>query len=280
MKLLCTFLMLMVSATCGATSTDRNDVPDVKAAGNAGFRESLVVLKTRPGVEQKFILLKPEKPVASIILFAGGKGALNLGSFFGATTMDWGRNNFLVRTRERFARQGMMVAVVDAPSDRQGDEGMYHGFRESKEHVQDIDQVIAYLRRLAAVPVWLVGTSRGTESATHLAIHSQQRPDGIVLSSSMSVANRKGSALTQMPLDRILQPALIVQHEQDACRVTPPQGAREIAAKMKNAKRVQVKWFRGGDSPVSGPCNALSYHGFLGIENQVVETIAGFIRSN
>ncbi|MCH7957758.1 MAG: hypothetical protein IIB63_09415, partial [Proteobacteria bacterium] len=44
----------------------------------AGTREQLVTLETRAGVTQKFILITPEKPVAAVILFAGGKGNLNL----------------------------------------------------------------------------------------------------------------------------------------------------------------------------------------------------------
>lgn len=45
----------------------------------------------------------------------------------------------------------------------------------------------------AADLVQLIGTSRGTESATHIAINSQQRPDGLVLTSSMSKPNAKGT---------------------------------------------------------------------------------------
>lgn len=69
----------------------------------------LVQLNTRSGVEQNFILIKPARPVASVILFAGGKGALNLSSFLGSPTINWGENNFLVRTRDLFAKQGFLV---------------------------------------------------------------------------------------------------------------------------------------------------------------------------
>ena len=34
--------------------------------------------------------------------------------------MAWGAGNFLVRTRDAFAAQGLMVAVIDAPSDQKG----------------------------------------------------------------------------------------------------------------------------------------------------------------
>jgi pimeloyl-ACP methyl ester carboxylesterase len=240
----------------------------------------LVALDTRSGVEQRLILLRPDgPPAASVILFAGGKGALNLSSFLGAPSIAWGKNNFLVRTRDQFAEQGFLVAVVDAPSDRQSKKGMLGGFRTSAEHVQDIDAVIAYLREQADVPVWLVGTSRGTESAAHLAIRSTENPAGLVLTSSMSERNAKGTALPDMALSQVTIPTLLVAHERDACPKTPPAGAGTIAGLLTAAPAVEVKRFSGGDTPRSKPCQAMSYHGFLGIEDEVVAAIAAFIKA-
>ncbi len=240
----------------------------------------LVTLKSRPGIDQKFILIKTDKPVASAILFAGGKGALNLSSFFGSPTINWGKNNFLVRTRDMFAQHGFLVAVVDAPSDHKSKKGMIGGFRDSMDHVEDIDHVISYLREKADVPIWLVGTSRGTESATNIGINSKQHPAGLVLTSSMSVPNSKGTAVTEMDLERITIPTLVVANTEDGCPKTPPEGAEEIASMLSNAKKVEVKMFSGGDAPISKPCQAMSYHGFLGIEGNVVDFISGFIKSN
>ncbi len=240
----------------------------------------LITLQTRPGIDQKFILIKPDKPVASVILFAGGKGALNLSSFFGSPTINWGKKNFLVRTRDIFTQHGFLVAVVDAPSDQGTNKGMLGGFRDSKDHVEDIDHVINYLRKQADVPVWLVGTSRWTESVTNIAINSKQHPDGLVLTSSMSVPNSKGTAVTDMDLERITIPTLVVANTDDGCPKTPPDMAEDIALMLSNSKNTEVKMFSGGDDPISEPCQAMSYHGFLGIEDEVVEFISGFIKSN
>lgn len=81
---------------------------------HAGSR-TLVSIQTPRGTTQTFILIKPDKPVASVMLFAGGHGALGLTS---ASSVKWGEGNFLVRTRDRFAAHDLMVAVVDAPSDQ------------------------------------------------------------------------------------------------------------------------------------------------------------------
>lgn len=73
---------------------------------------SLESVTTPRGAIQKFILLKPEKPVAAVILFAGGIGAFGLKS---VSAMNWGKGNFLPRARDDFASHGLVVAVMDAP---------------------------------------------------------------------------------------------------------------------------------------------------------------------
>ncbi len=240
----------------------------------------LISLDTRPGITQKFILIKPDKPVVSVILFAGGHGNLKLSAPFGIPSIDLGKTNFLVRTRDKFAKNDFVVAVVDAPSNKKGKKGMKGSFRNSKEHVIDIDKVIAYLREENKIPVWLVGTSRGTESATRVAISSAEKPDRLILTSSMSRPNRGGTSVTEMELHEIKIPTLIVAHRSDKCKHTPPDGAEEIKNSLSNAQRIEVKYFSGGKKPRSGPCKALSAHGFSGIEDDVVNAIANFIKTN
>ena len=129
------------------------------------------------------------------------------------------------------------------------------------------------------IPVWLVGTSRGTESAATIAIESKQKPHGLILTSSMSVENDNGTALTEMVLDKITLPTLITAHEDDGCSKTPPEGAQEIKEMLTNAKKVEIKIFSGGDETGS-PCKAKSFHGYLDIEESVVNYIANFIKEN
>lgn len=241
------------------------------------WAEDGVMLDTRPGVKQGFLLLKPaQKPVAAAILFAGGHGNLQLSG----TSIGWGKSNFLVRTRQQFADAGLLVAVVDAPSDRQGGNGMLGRFRVSPEHVMDIEAVIRHLKKQANVPVWLVGTSRGTESAAHVAAHTQEPIGGLVLTSSVTETSGKGLAVIAMPLDRITVPTLITAHRADGCSESPPEGAEAIRKLLNKAALVDVRYFEGGDPPRSKPCEALSQHGYLGIEKNVVDAIAEFIKAN
>ncbi len=244
------------------------------------FAEELVEVESPRGVTQKFLLIKPDNPKATVILFAGGKGALNLyRGVFGGAGMNWGKKNFLVRTRKDFAKRGLMVVTVDAPSDRQEKKGMLGGFRSSSAHVQDIDAVISKLREIADVPIWLVGTSRGTESVTNIAIASQQRPHGLVLTSSMTVGDGKGQAVTDFNLSAIKIPTLITHHEKDGCGKTRPEDVDEIKNGLTHAPLAEIKVFSGGRER-SKPCKAMSYHGYLGIEDEVVDAIANFVLSN
>ncbi len=107
--------------------------------------ESLVKVESRPGVAQKFILIKPDKPIAAVILFAGGHGGLRLSSLFGEPAMQWGSKNFLVRTRKLFANHGFMVAVIDAPTDRKKMNAIW---RMSQKHAKDILSVIRTLKKI------------------------------------------------------------------------------------------------------------------------------------
>ena len=248
--------------------------------GTVHAKEELIRLDTTKGIKQKFLLLEPDRPVSSVILFAGGHGNLNLSTLNGAPSIKWGKRNFLVRMRNEFLQNGFRVAVFDAPSDRKSEKGMIGGFRTSAGHVEDIDHVIAFLRRKKDVPVWLIGTSRGTESAAYAAIHSKQSPTGVVLTSSVAEENAKGIPVTQMPLEKIVIPVLIVAHKDDQCWMTQPSGAENIKSKLVNSKKVEVKYFRGGSEPQSRSCGALAPHGFFGIEKEVVTYISNFIKQN
>ena len=244
------------------------------------FAEQLVELESPRGVTQRFLLIQPENPKAAVVLFAGGKGALGLYSdVSGKPEMKWGAKNFLVRTRRDFARHGLMVVTVDAPSDHSAEQGMYGGFRSSGAHVEDIDAVMARLREIADIPIWLVGTSRGTESVTNVAIASRQHPHGLVLSSSMTVGDSRGRAVVDFDLGQVTLPTLITHHERDGCSKTRPEQVARIATGLVNAPVVAVRMFSGGRQQ-SDPCRAMSRHGYLGIEEQVVGAIAAFVLSN
>ena len=239
---------------------------------------TLVSIKTERGVQQQFIQIVPDRRMAAVILFAGGHGALGLK---GPAVTKWRRGNFLVRSRYRFADHGFVVTVMDAPSDHP--EGMDAIFRMSRAHADDINSVVLHLKSKVNVPVWLVGTSAGTFSAAGGAI-SCKNVDGLVLTSTVTrsrpdwtIARTHPNGVASMALHNIVVPTLIMSHRGDACDVTPATDAEKLRSLLIRAKRADVVLLDGGDTPQSEPCDALSQHGFFGIEEDAVKTIARFI---
>ena len=247
--------------------------------------EETVKTVTSRGQAQKFILTQAEgKPKASVILFAGGHGKLSLGSFFGSPSIGWGGKNNLVRTRKDYARQGFLVATVDAPDDRGK---MNAKWRMSDDHAKDISAVVGFLKQAADVPVWMVGTSMGSFSAANMGIRLKDQIRGIVLTSSITRSRPKWNiyadypnGIINMELSQVTGPVLLISHEDDGCPITPATDISALAAAFTSSANVEKALFSGGDAPISDPCNALSQHGFLGIEQKVVEKISLFIKSN
>lgn len=243
------------------------------SAVSAQVSEQVVDLPTRPGVTQRLLVLAPPQPRAAVVLFAGGHGGLQIQP---DGTLRWGAGNFLVRARQRFAAQGLLVAVIDAPSDRQAPPFL-GGFRQRPEHAADVQAVIAWLRSRAQKPVWLVGTSRGTQSAGWLAteLNGADGPDGIVLTATI-LSDDRGRPVPSMPLDRIRVPVLVVHHEQDGCRHCAYADVPVLMARLAHVPKRELIAFRGGEN-IGDPCEARAYHGFNGLEDEVVARIAAWM---
>lgn len=237
--------------------------------------QRVVDIPTRPDVSQRIVVIEPDKPKAAVILFAGGHGGLQISS---AGSFKWGEANFLVRTRQLFASSGLMVVVVDAPSDRQN-QPYLGGFRQKTEHLEDIRAVIAWLKQQTNIPVWLVGTSRGTQSVAFIATQlppADGGPDGVVLTSSM-LTDRPGSRpVPEMPLGNIKVPTLVVHHKQDGCVHCKYGDLPKLMDELTAVQRKELLTFEGGRNQ-GNPCEAMAYHGFNGIEREVVEKIADWI---
>jgi dienelactone hydrolase len=238
--------------------------------------QRVVDIPSRAGVMQRFVYLAPQDPSAAVILLAGGHGGLQI---FQNGGFKWGEGNFLVRTRQLFAERGLSVAVVDAPSDRQA-APFLNGFRQTPEHVADIKAVIAWLRQQANIPVWLVGTSRGTQSAAFIATQlgaGDGGPDGLVLTSTI-LSDRASRPVPAMALQNIAIPVLVVHHEQDGCKLCAYGEIPSLMQKLSSAPRKELVTMKGGNDR-GDPCEAFAYHGFNGLEADAVARIAEWIRA-
>src|SRR5262245_46618017 len=239
------------------------------AGGGAARADELITLPTRPGVTVSYWHRPRANATATLVLLPGGAGGIGLRD---------GRpqsGNFLVRSRDLFAAEGFNVAIVGRPSDVAD---MTTDFRASAAHVEDLRVVVDDLRRRAEVPLWLVGTSRGTVSATAAAIAiGPPQLAGVVLTSSITAFKLPGAVPTQRLAD-VRLPVLVLHHERDACPSCAPHEVKWILSGLTQAPVKKLVWASGGDGARGDPCEAFHWHGYVGMEAQAVQWIASWVR--
>lgn len=207
-----------------------------------------------------------QAPHTLAVLFNGGGGAVGLSS----KGIPRPGANFLVRTRALFNERGVATAVIDVPSDLAS---LTDADRMSQRHVDDVRSVVDDMRqRFGALPVVLVGTSRGTVSAAHAGQQLGDRVDGVVLTSSVFNATRGGVGLSRFDVAAVKPRLLFVHHADDTCVASPYWMAERVAA---GRALVTV---RGGTPARSEPCEPFAPHGYYGVEAPTVEVIVRWMR--
>jgi pimeloyl-ACP methyl ester carboxylesterase len=243
--------------------------------GPAAMAQEIVTLSTRPGVMQSFFIANlPQNPQAIALLFPGASGVIRLREDKGQ--IKFGPNNFLVRSRGEFVKRGVITVIVDAPSDRQNG-GMSDDFRLGTDHFADISAVVADIgKRFPGLPIFLVGTSRGTISAAALGARLGSQLAGVVLSSTLfrqfsGRSGESGPGLSRFDFGTVKVSVLFVHHVSDQCTLTPYGDAARLADKYP-----LISVF-GGRAPESGPCDPFSAHGYFGKESETVEEIINWM---
>lgn len=217
----------------------------------------------------------PEKPRAIALLFPGSGGLINLRSENGQ--IKFGQDNFLVRSRAEFVKRGAIAAIVDAPSDQQKGWGMRDEFRFGEQHFVDLSVVVADLnKRFPAVPLFLVGTSRGTVSAAALAAKFGPQVAGAVLTSTTFRATgprstEPGPELSRFDFAGIKIPLLFAHHVSDQCAATPYADAQRLSDKYPLISVL------GGLQAKSDACDPFSPHGFYGKESETIAEIVNWM---
>lgn len=251
--------------------------------GLAYAGSEIATVEPRPDVKLKVLLIEPIKPNAVLILYAGGTGKLELSSFLGNPTIEniMYQQNFIVRVREKFVESGFVVALPDIVSDLQEYNGVY---RTSEAHAKEIQDVISFLKNRYSLPIWIIGTSASSFSVANAAITQGTNISGAIFSSSITMPGwqlyKYPNGIASMELSLIKTPVFIAVHTEDKCENTPPEGADLIKNNLTSSPKVEVKYYVGGKQPNSKPCDALSQHGFYGVEDQVVADMVAFIRAN
>jgi len=247
-----------------------------------------VTIDTHAGTSTRYALVRPARPAqdsqVALVLLPGGGGHLRLDEQACPQAL---KGNSLVRSLPLFQATGFATALVDAPSDHTGEDGLA-GFRASAMHAQDLGRIIADVRQRTQARVWLIGTSRGAISAANAAsrLSGPAAPDGLVLTSPVTSGNPTGSkpwvaqTVFDLPLESIRMPVLVIGHAQDKCLRSPATLNERITARTEGVReqlvRVDGGPGRAGLSAVEA-CEGRSPHGFLEQEAEVAAGIVRFI---
>lgn len=220
------------------------------------------------GRAQRLLLLMPPAPRAVLVMLPGGAGDLGIkddGSLAHG-------ENFLVRTRGRFAARGFALVIVDAVDGQN-----LRGARASPAYKRIVSAIAALARKETGRPVFLMGTSQGTIAAMNGAAGAEDIA-GLVLTESVSRLGASGETVFSADPAVVTAPTLIIANAADTCPVTPPADAARIAESLTHARTVKVVTVSGGTGGGAGrACKSLSPHGYRGMEDEVVTIIAGWI---
>lgn len=259
MKKIWVFLLISCSSLLGLCASAATD-------------GEVLQIATRPGVVVPVFWHSLDNAGATLVLLPGGDGGIG-----GLNEDGWpSSRNFLIRSGKLFAQHGFNIAMVSRPSDVAT---MDYPFRISDVHLQDLHQVLVQLKSRSAAPLWLVGTSRGTVSAT-AAVIAERDPQliaGLVLTSSIT-SYKKIGAVPRQELSKIRIPVLVMHHAKDACNVCPPQAVPLIMEGLTNAPIKRQIMVDGGSDPSGSACEAEHWHGYIGMERQAVDVISEWIK--
>jgi hypothetical protein len=249
----------------------------------------IVSIATHDGTTTRYALSTPASsapgPRAVLVLMVGGGGDLKLDDRGCARALE---GNPVVRAAPEFFKQGLATALVDAPSDYPGEEGL-GGFRLAPAHADDLGKIIADVRARTNAPVWLAGHSRGTISVANAAARLQGplAPDGIVLMSAMLVGGAKGwvtQAVLSAALEDVRMPVLVIGHAADQCVRSPAALMNRIVDRTGSAREQVVTLTGGADAVGAAPsveaCGARMPHGFFNLDAEFAAGIARFVRGD
>jgi hypothetical protein len=222
----------------------------VGLAANAQARDELV--QSAPMADGKsfnyILTTSGETPRHAVILMPGGAGTLNPRMEKGKLVMAFG-GNFLIRSRELFATGPFVAASTDATT--------------SPDRIMAIVRDLE--RRYGKLAIYVIGTSRSTESTMVLARLLDGQVAGFIHTSSVN-------AISSFDTRPFKSRHLVVIHNQDACRVTKPSAGVATSRSFGT----DLITMDGGRS-TGDDCEAYAHHGYYGIEKETVDKIKAWI---
>jgi pimeloyl-ACP methyl ester carboxylesterase len=237
-------------------------------AGAAQAQAVVADLSTPLGTERAAFFAAPGAR-ATVVLLAGGEGIVAIDP-----AGNTGNQNFLIRTRAMWAPYGINAVILGSPNNQS-----LMGQRSGAAYAAAIGAAVDFARSRGNVPVWLVGTSMGSIAAANGAAHLGPKVAGVVLTSSVTrIGRRAGEAVSSAEPGAIAVPALVVANSGDSCQFSVPADAPGLLASMPASPRKELILVNS-TAIQSDPCEALSPHGYLGIEASVIQRIATWINA-
>ncbi len=236
---------------------------------SAQSSENLVSVETRDGIKISYWWMPKQNAKATVLLLSGGEGGM------GYKDGQPRSGNFLIRSRDFFYQNDLNVVILGNPTDKPR---LDHPWRVSAQHAQDALAVIENVKRKSNVPLWLVGTSNGTISATALGIALQERVQGLVLTASV-LTWKIPQAVPRQDVGKISVPVLFYHHKDDSCAGTMAYELPGTVDRFISVRQKKTWITTGGENAKGDPCEAFHWHGFVGMEKQAVDDISNWILS-
>ena len=192
-----------------------------------------------------------QSPRYVLILMPGGAGTLNP-HINNEGKLQFGfAGNFLIRSRNQFCDSQFTTASTNST--------------ESPERMGAL--VNDLQTRFPKSKICMVGTSRSTYSTMGLAEKFDGKIDCIIHTASMS-------QIARFDTRKFKSRHLMVHHKNDPCHLTT------YASTQSNHERYKTPLITmEGGSSTGDACQAFSYHGFHGIEQQTIDQIKAWIRN-
>ena len=228
-------------------------------------------LRAKEGLAQvTYTLLYAAKtPKATLLFIPGGPGSFGLGPQHKDL-----RNHSTLMLRELALstdlRAEINVVIFDNPTKMDlGHRGVQP--RYGDDHLERIEDIVQFYKNKMGVPVWLMGHSNGTISATEYINRSGQNAQsvaGLILSGSRA----------EITIDKKINlPLLMMHHETDQCAGTPYATAQRNYAKLKDLDSAvsEFKTISGGEA-AGNPCSD-GFHMYRGAYSEASRQIEAFI---
>jgi hypothetical protein len=240
--------VLLISTSCVGRAYEVVDIPSVH------------------GVHTRALIAPTQVVKATVLLFIGGGGLLKIS--------ENGRTDHIhtfVRSFGMWRDYGVQAVLIDSPFDL-GNALRGHR-RASKEHLDRVSEVIRHFHAKSSQPIWIFGHSMGT--STVAAFLSSERPEIAFLRGYIVAGTHRGESIPAS----IKLPALGIHHRREACPSTPIAATESIMrTRTPDTPRAMVM-LDGGDDK-GDRCQAMAYHGFNGIEHELIKTAAEFVLKN